>query len=80
MNSTKNLVDTIIAPEELEQHLFKETTVSATEINADVDSRLTKLKTANNVCFDKIADLLNDGFDRIEKMIEEPPKEIEMAF
>lgn len=78
MNSTKNLIDTIIAPENLEQHLVQMTTISVKEINENLDSRLTKLKKANEVCFNKIAEVLGDGFGKIEKMLEEPPKEVEV--
>ena len=80
MNSTKNLIDTIIAPEDLEKHLFTETTVSVKEINENLDSRLTKLKKANEVCFNKIAEVLGDGFGRIEKMMEEAPREVPIDF
>ena len=80
MNSTKNLIDTIIAPEDLEKHLFTETTVSVKEINENLDSRLTKLKKANEVCFCKIAEVLGDGFGRIEKMLEEAPREVPIDF
>ena len=79
MNSIKNPIDTIIAPENLEQHLFNLTTVSVKEINVDLDERLKKLSKANEVCFNKIAEVLGDGFGRIENMLEEP-KEVKMIF
>lgn len=80
MNSNKNLIDTIIEPEALEQYLIQMTSVSVKEINAELDERLKKLSKANEVCFSKIAEVLGDGFDRIEKMLEEPPKEVKMIF
>ena len=80
MNSTKNLIDTIIAPENLEQHLVQMTTVSVKEINVDLDERLKKLSKANEVCFSKIAEVLGDGFGRIEKMLEEAPREVPIDF
>ena len=65
MNSNKNLIDTIIEPEALEQYLIQMTSVSVKEINVDLDERLTKLKKANEVCFNKIAEVLGDGIGRI---------------
>lgn len=75
-----NLIDTIIAPENLEQHLVQMTTVSVKEINADLDKRIEKLKKANEVCFEKIAEFFSDGFGRIEKMLEEAPREVPIDF
>lgn len=75
-----NSIDTIIAPENLDQHLTQMTTVSVKEINADLDKRIEKLKKANEVCFEKIAEFFSDGFGRIEKMLEAPPHEVSIDF